>query len=110
MAASKGVDLCVLAPGGGAVIVGPAGVPCRVPGYTVEPVDSELLLYHGERATVVYLNQTAFLIWQLCDSARSIADISTLFADAFPEKPDAIAHDVAATVNLLVVHGVLAFA
>jgi hypothetical protein len=83
-------------------------IPCRTPGYVVEQIDDELLLYHGERTTVVYLNQTAFMIWQLCDSERSVADITALLTAVFSEDGDAIAQDVAHAVKLLVSLGVIA--
>ena len=85
-------------------------VPCRTPGYAAEQIDDELLLYHSGRTTVVYLNQTALMIWQLCDSQRSGTEITALLAAAFPAERDAIAHDVVQAMQHLVNHGVVAFA
>ena len=85
-------------------------VPCRTPGYAAEQIDDELLLYHSGRTTVVYLNQTAFMIWQLCDCQRSATEITALLAAAFPADRDAIAHDVVQAMQHLVRHGVVAFA
>jgi hypothetical protein len=84
-------------------------VPRHAPGYAAEQVDGELLLYHSGRTTVVYLNQTAFIIWQLCDGQRSGADIAALVAAAFPGEDD-IAHDVIEALERLVTHGAVAFA
>jgi len=81
-----------------------------MPGYAAEQIDAELLLYHSGRTTVVYLNQTALMIWQLCDSQRSAAEITALLAAAFPGDRDAIARDVAQVMRHLVEHGVVAFA
>ena len=85
-------------------------VPCRMPGYAAEQIDDELLLYHSGRTTVVYLNQTAFMIWQLCDGQRSATEITALLAAAFPADREAVAHDVIEAMQYLVKHGVVAFA
>jgi len=85
-------------------------VPCRMPGYAAQQIDDELLLYHSERTTVVYLNQTAFMIWQLCDSHRSIREITALLADAFPLQREVIAHDVVQAIEHLLGQGVVALA
>ena len=85
-------------------------VPCRTPGYAVEQIDEELLLYHSGRTTVVYLNHTALMVWQLCDSQRSTADITVLVALAFPADREAVAHDVAQAMQRLVNYWVVAFA
>jgi hypothetical protein len=85
-------------------------VPCRMPGYAAEQIDDELLLYHSGRTTVVYLNQTAFMIWQLCDSQRSAGEITALLAAAFPADGDEVAQDVVQAMQHLVKHGVVTFA
>jgi coenzyme PQQ biosynthesis protein PqqD len=90
--------------------IDPARVPCRIPGYAAEQIDGELLLYHSGRTTVVYLNQTALMIWQLCDGRRSAADIADLLAAAFPGERAAIADDVVQALQHLVEQGVVALA
>jgi hypothetical protein len=82
-------------------------IPCRTPGYVVERIDDELLLYHSERTTVVYLNQTALLVWQLCDNRSSAADITAVLSDAFPGDADRIAQDVAQVMERLVNLGII---
>jgi len=44
-------------------------------------------------------NQTASLIWQLCDGEHSVAEITQLLSDAYPEAVDSIPDDVAATLE-----------
>lgn len=85
-------------------------VPCRAPGYAAEQVDDELLLYHSGRTTVVYLNQTAFMIWQLCDGQRSGTEIMALLAAAFPADGDAVTRDVIEAFQQLVTQGVVVVA
>jgi len=83
-------------------------VPHRVEGYAVEQIDSELLLYDGKRTMVVYLNETALLVWQLCDGHRSSADIVELLVAAYPDGP-AVADDVGSALELLAGHAVVTF-
>ena len=46
--------------------------------FRLEEVDDELLLYHPVRTTALYLNDTAALIWKLCDGRRSSVEIAAL--------------------------------
>ena len=57
----------------------------RVDGYRIEKLDDELLLYNPAQARVIALNESAALVWQLCDGTRSPAEIVALIAGAYPE-------------------------
>jgi hypothetical protein len=50
---------------------------------------------------VVYCNQTASLIWHLCDGTHTAAEISALLNEAYPEAAMSIPADVAATLQTL---------
>ena len=76
-------------------------IPRRAPGYRLEQLDDELLLYHPGTTTALYLNQTATLIWQLCDGQRSDREIVQLVVEAFPEAGESIAPDVESTLRRL---------
>jgi hypothetical protein len=80
----------------------------RREGYRLEVVQGELLLFDPGRATVLYCNQTAALVWALCDGARSVDEIVALLAGAFPGAGAALEADVRETVQRLVSHGVVA--
>jgi hypothetical protein len=41
------------------------------------------------------------MIWHLCDGSRTVAEISALLVDAFPDEGDSVARDVAATLGQL---------
>lgn len=75
--------------------------PRRRPDYRLEELDGEVLIYHPTETTVVYCNQTASVIWHLCDGTHTAAEISTLLSDAFPAAAAAIPADVAATLHTL---------
>lgn len=48
---------------------------------------------------MIYLNETASLIWRLCNGQHSIADITTLLQDAYPHIVDDIEADVRTTLQ-----------
>ncbi len=59
-------------------------------GMRFEELDDEAVVYdrQGKRAT--YLNETAAVIWKLCDGARSVREIAVILAGEFPESAAAI--------------------
>ena len=89
--------------------INPVGVPRRAAGYIHESIDGELLLYHPGRSTAVYLNETASLVWQLCDGRRSCAEVTVALTGAFPEARDEIRRDVIRAIERLAEHGALVF-
>ena len=72
-------------------------------------MDDELLLFHPAQTKVLYCNETASLIWQLCDGTHSASEIAALLAEAYPESADAISGDVAATLQRFLKHGALEY-
>ncbi len=81
--------------------------PRRKPDYRLEELDGELLIYHPIESTVVYCNQTASLIWHLCDGTHTTAEISDLLSDAYPEAAASIPADVNATLHTLTTQQVI---
>ena len=41
--------------------------PLRNQDFRLEKMDDELLLFNPKSTNILYLNETASLIWQLCD-------------------------------------------
>ncbi len=68
--------------------------PHQNKGYMLEELDGELLLYHLDRTTTVYLNNSAALVWHLCDGTNSIAEIIAFLQEKFPKAAGEIADDV----------------
>lgn len=68
--------------------------PCLSPGYHVEILDGELLLFHPAGQTIMHANETAVLVWQLCDGQRSVSDIIQVLAAVYPEDAADIEQDV----------------
>ena len=82
--------------------------PLRAGGYTVEELDGELLLFDAASARVIALNETAALVWNLCDGTRTTGEIVTLITAAYPEAAAEIPGDVAGIVAQFARHGALA--
>jgi hypothetical protein len=74
-------------------------IPLQMPDFIIEPLEGELLLYHLNEQKVLYLNQTAFLIWQLIDGKRSVGEILDLLSAAYPESTGQIAVDLDDTLQ-----------
>ena len=83
--------------------------PRRKPDYRLEVIDNELLLFHPAQRKIMYCNETAALIWQLCDGQSTSQEIVALLAAAYPEAADTIADDVQATLQQFAQHGAVEF-
>jgi len=68
--------------------------PKRDPEYHLEEIDGELLLYNPSKTQTLYLNETAAIIWQLCDGKRSEREIVEMLVASFPEAADSIESDI----------------
>ncbi len=76
-------------------------IPVPRPGYHVEEMDEEAVLYSRTRTKAIYLNETARVIWQLCDGERSIGTIVEILSAEFPEAATSIERDVIETIERL---------
>ncbi len=83
--------------------------PRRKPDYQLEMIDDELLLYHPAQTKILYCNETASLVWQLCDGQHTSQEITALLAAAFPEAADVIVDDVTATLQQFSQHDAIEF-
>jgi len=75
--------------------------------FKIEYIDGETLLYHVGETRTVYLNDTASMIWTLCDGKRSVDEIVTLLEDSYPEASGQIREDVEAAVTNFVDNGAM---
>ena len=71
------------------------------PAFRVEKFDNEILLYAVSNTKGVYLNETAYLIWEMCKKENSLEEIIDLLERAYPEKKETIAADVFEVVKSL---------
>ena len=82
-----------------------AKMPLRKPEYRLEKMDNEILLFNPNTSNVLYLNESASLVWQLCDGQHSVEEMVKLLADAYPEAAAAIKKDVHETIELFISNG-----
>ncbi|MGA2129606.1 MAG: pyrroloquinoline quinone biosynthesis peptide chaperone PqqD [Xanthobacteraceae bacterium] len=82
-------------------------VPIQEARIATEIVDGEVLLYHPQRAAAIYLNQSAGLVWGLCDGNRSVAEIVCLLAEHYPDAGGHLEADVCETIESLRRQGAL---
>ena len=79
--------------------------PVRNPEYRLEEMDNEVLLFNPQDLLVLYLNESASIIWQLCDGQRTIHQIAELITGAYPEAAASILADVEETIKLFTDQG-----
>jgi len=85
----------------------PTSVPKQAFGFFVEEMEGENLLYRLGTHKAIHLNETATLIWKLCDGSRTVQDIVDLLKKEFPDSEADIAVDVREAVELLAGEGAL---
>ena len=73
--------------------------PHQVSGFIMENFDNEALLYHQVKTQAVYLNETAALIWALCDGKNSIRDIEKLLSEYYTEAEDSIPEHISLSLE-----------
>ena len=77
------------------------------PAFKVEKFDNEILLYSVSNTKGMYLNETAYLVWEMCSKDNSIEEIVVLLEEAYPGQNETIRADVLAAVETLVENGAL---
>ena len=82
-------------------------IPRQKADYRLEALDDELLLYHPSDTKIMYCNQTASLVWLLCNGERSGQEIVTLLSNAYPDNAQTIAADVTAALQQFAEHGAI---
>lgn len=80
-------------------MMSPALIPTPREHFQTERVDDDILLYHPGVSKTIRLNETASIIWKLCDGERTIGEITTLIAASFPDDAHRILEDVQAALQ-----------
>lgn len=81
--------------------------PRRMPEYVLERTDSEYQLRHRGSDTAIYINETAALLWELCDGGKSVGNIKRMLLAAYPDAAESISPDVDKAISTLLGHGAL---
>lgn len=70
-------------------------------------LDDEILVYHPDGMTAFALNETASVIWQLCNGERPVAEIVEILQKAYPEAAATMPREVDEGILALLSHGVI---
>ena len=84
-------------------------IPTPIDHFLAERIDDDILLYHPGLSKSIRLNETASIIWHLCDDKRTIGQITTLLAASFPDEEHRILEDVEATLQRFAHEGAITF-
>ena len=79
--------------------------PIRRAGFRLEEMDDEYLLYYPGGTQIIQFNQTAAVVWQLCDGRRTVDEIIRLLQEAYPEAAVEIDGDVQEVLNQCINNG-----
>ncbi|BDD87741.1 PqqD family protein [Desulfofustis limnaeus] len=77
------------------------------PDYLVEPFDNEVVLFTLNGGQVVSLNQTAHLVWRLCQQKMAVGEMIELLTEAYPDQADVIRADVVTALTTMAEHGII---
>ena len=87
-----------------------AASPRRRDGFQFEVLDGEAVLFEVATLRIMHLNQSAALIWQLCDGSRTVAEIRDMLVAAYPDAAPTIPSDLYSALTRLIQTGALALA
>ncbi|MFC1849775.1 pyrroloquinoline quinone biosynthesis peptide chaperone PqqD [candidate division CSSED10-310 bacterium] len=76
-------------------------IPKQVSGIKIETFGDGVLLYKETVREAAYLNNSAAVIWALCDGKNTLADIENALQKAYPEGKDSIQEDINFTLEKL---------
>jgi len=81
--------------------------PVRAQGFELRNVNNELQLYKAKDNTALYINESAAMIWQLCDGEMKVEDITSLLKDSYPDAAEMMDKDVKEVLAMLKEHGAI---
>lgn len=81
--------------------------PQQHPDVLQATLDDEILVYRPDGTNACALNNTASVIWELCNGERRVADIVEILQEAYPEAAATMAREVDESILDLLSHGVI---
>jgi len=81
--------------------------PQQHPDVLQATLDDEILVYYPDGTTAFALNNTASVIWQLCNGERRVAEIVEILQNAYPEAAATMPREVDEGILALLSHGVI---
>lgn len=84
-------------------------VPKQESDIKIETFGDGVLLYKETVREAAYLNNSAAVIWALCDGKNTLADIENALKKAYPVGEDSIREDINFTLEKLQQKGAIKF-
>ena len=78
-----------------------------IEGIELTEMEGEGILYWREQTKMLYLNESARVIWQLCDGGRTVSEIMDALAAEFPGLETEVSLQVPELIAQFVAEGVL---
>lgn len=78
--------------------------PARQADYLLEQIGSEYQLRNRNTDSAIYINETAALLWELCDGRSSVGEIKGLLRESYPDAAPAIDGEVDRVLTMLAEH------
>lgn len=75
-------------------------IPRRSKGWRLAQSDDAWILHHPAKTGVLSVNQTAALIWGLCNGEYTVARLIDLLKQAYPESAESIPGDTEEALRL----------
>ena len=75
--------------------------------YKTEKFDNEVLLYTISGTKVISLNETAYLVYQLCNGEQTIDEMIDMLIDAYPDQKEEIREHIISAINTMIDNGVI---
>ncbi len=73
--------------------------------YQIEEIDGELLLYHAGKTETLYLNESAAMVWYLCNGKMTQSEMIKMFSESYPEHAETMAADIDVAVQAFIEFG-----
>ncbi len=75
--------------------------------FKAEKFDNEILLYDASSSKGVYLNETAYLVWQMCENGLSAGEMIEVLEEEYSQHKAVIREDIVSAIESLVKSGAL---
>ncbi len=82
-------------------------IPVQNPNYVLDRQENEYQLLDIDQQTSIFINDSASLIWQLCNGEQTVSQIKAMIKDSYPDMADTIDEGVDQTVEMLESHQAL---
>lgn len=82
-------------------------IPKRDPDCLLEQIGNDYQIRHRDKATAIFINSTAALLWELFDGSRTVGDTKQMLQQAYPDAVDTINEDVDEALAMLCKHQAL---